>query len=92
MRQYKNDEIRNKIPYVYLMAGGLNAKSDLWPPRGRTKKSSIVKTFSLQLLVDFAEADPSLRPEIMPLLWEALERGTPAMRARAHKLVKKYKL
>ena len=55
-------------------------------------ESSIVKTFSLHLLVDFAEADPSLRPEVMPLLWDALERGTPAMRARARKLVKKYKL
>lgn len=55
-------------------------------------ESSIVKTFSLQLLVDFAAADESLRPEIMPLLWDALERGTPAMRARARKLIKKYKL
>ena len=55
-------------------------------------ESSIVKTFSLQLLADFAEADPALRPEVMPLLWDALERGTPAMRARARKLVKKYRL
>ena len=54
--------------------------------------SSIVKTFSLQLLVEFAEADPSLRPEVMPLLWNALDHGTPAMRARARKLMKKYKL
>ena len=55
-------------------------------------ESSIVKTFSLQLLVDFAEADACLRPEVTPLLWEALESGTPAMRARARKLMKKYKL
>ena len=55
-------------------------------------ESSIVKTFSLNLLVDFAEADAVLRPEVMPLLWAALERGTPAMRARARKLMKKYKL
>ena len=55
-------------------------------------ESSIVKTFSLQLLFDFAEADPALRPEVMPLLWDALERGTPAMRARARKLLKKYGL
>ena len=53
--------------------------------------SSIVKTFSLQLLVDFAEADASLRPEVMPILWNALNNGTPAMRARARKLIKKYK-
>ena len=55
-------------------------------------ESSIVKTFSLNLLVDFAEEDAGLRPEVMPLLWAALERGTPAMRARARKLMKKYKL
>ncbi len=55
-------------------------------------ESSIVKTISLNMLVNFAEADASLRPEIMPLLWDALERGTPAMRARARKLLKKYGL
>lgn len=54
--------------------------------------SSIVKTFSLQLLVEFAEADASLRPAVMPLLWNALDHGTPAMRARARKLIKKYKV
>lgn len=54
--------------------------------------SSIVKTFSLHLLVEFAEADESLRPTVMPLLWKALETGTPAMRARARKLMKRYRL
>lgn len=54
-------------------------------------ESSIVKTLSLHLLVDFAETDPRLRPEVMPLLWDALERGSPAMRARARKLMKKYR-
>ena len=55
-------------------------------------ESSIVKTFSLQLLVNLASTDESPRPEVMPLLWNALERGTPAMRARARKLLKKYGL
>lgn len=54
--------------------------------------SSIVKTLSLNLLADFAEADASLRPEVTRLLWEALERGTPAMRARARKLMKTHRL
>ena len=48
-------------------------------------ESSIVKTFSLELLTEFAEADEALRPEVLPLLWNALENGTPAMRARARK-------
>lgn len=55
-------------------------------------ESSIVKTFSLQVLADFSEKDDALRQEVVPLLWNALERGTPAMRARARKLLKKYKL
>lgn len=54
--------------------------------------SSIVKTFSLQLLVEFAEADACLRPKVMSLLWNALDHGTSAMRARARKLIKKYKV
>lgn len=55
-------------------------------------QSSIVKTFSLQALADFAEVYPALRSQVVPLLWDALENGTPAMRARARKLMRKYKL
>ena len=55
-------------------------------------ESSIVRTFSLQLLVDFAEKDVSLRQEVIPILWDALNNGTAAMRARARKLMKKYKI
>lgn len=53
-------------------------------------ESSIVKTFSLQLLADFAAEDEGLRNDVLPLLWTARERGTPAMRARARKLLKRY--
>ena len=55
----------------------------------RTVAASAVRPAFSQL---GAEADPALRPEVMPLLWDALERGTPAMRARARKLLKKYGL
>lgn len=55
-------------------------------------ESSIVKTFSLQLLADFAAEDEDLRNDVLPLLWAARERGTPAMRARARKLLKRYHL
>ncbi len=55
-------------------------------------ESSIVKTFSLQLLADFAAADESLRGDVLPILWAARERGTPAMHARARKLLKQYQL
>lgn len=55
-------------------------------------ESSIVKTFSLQLLADFAAEDEDLRGDVLPLLWTARDTGTPAMRARARKLLKRYHL
>lgn len=53
-------------------------------------ESSIVKTFSLQLMADLAAKEPTLQPEVLPQIWETLESGTPAMRAR--KLLRKYHL
>lgn len=54
--------------------------------------SSIVKTFSLQMLADFAEHMPGMRAEVMPLIWDASLNGTPAMKARARKLLKGYSI
>jgi hypothetical protein len=53
-------------------------------------RSSIVKTFALQGLADLARNDAGLRAKIKQLLEDALQSGTPAMRARARKLLKKY--
>jgi hypothetical protein len=50
--------------------------------------SSIVKTFALQGLTELAEADPSLHPEVREILEAAERAGTPAMKARARKLLK----
>jgi len=50
-------------------------------------RSSIVRTFALQGLADFAEHDPSMRPAVIELLREAARGGTPAMRARSRKLL-----
>jgi hypothetical protein len=52
-------------------------------------RSSIVKTFALQGLADLARNDPGLRPRVKQLLEDAVQSGTPAMRARARKLLKK---
>jgi hypothetical protein len=49
--------------------------------------SSIVKTFALQGLAELAKADRSLLPEIKETLEAAEHAGTPAMRARARKLL-----
>lgn len=53
-------------------------------------RSSIVKTFALQGLTDLAQNDPGLRSEIKHLLQNAARSGTPAMKARARMLLKKY--
>ncbi|HXY25850.1 MAG TPA: hypothetical protein VEI73_14435 [Candidatus Acidoferrum sp.] len=50
-------------------------------------RSSIVKTFALQGLADFAKQDPSLRPTVQETLRQAARNGTPAMKARSRKLL-----
>jgi len=50
-------------------------------------RSSIVKTFALQGLVDLAEGDASPRPSVIELLRESTKSGTPAMKARSRKLL-----
>ncbi|HKN76782.1 MAG TPA: hypothetical protein VJW94_16505 [Candidatus Acidoferrum sp.] len=52
-------------------------------------RSSIVKTFALQGLADLARDNAALRGNVKQLLEDAVQSGTPAMRARARKLLKK---
>lgn len=51
-------------------------------------RSSIVKTFALQGLADLARSEAGLRPRVKQLLEDAVQSGTPAMRARARKLLR----
>jgi hypothetical protein len=53
--------------------------------------SSIVKTFAMQALVDLAQDEPSLHLQVRDLLEQAIRAGTPAMKARARKRVKRFK-
>jgi hypothetical protein len=53
-------------------------------------RSSIVKAFALQGLTDLSQDDAPLRSKVKQLLEEALHSGTPAMRARARRLLKKF--
>ena len=52
-------------------------------------KSSIVKTFAMQSLADLASTDQRLKSQIRPLLEEFTQIGTPAMRARGRKILRK---
>ena len=52
-------------------------------------ESKIVKTFTMQALADFAQRDANLRPQIIELLKELTETGSPAMKSRGRKLLKK---
>lgn len=51
-------------------------------------RSSIVRTFALQGLADLARNDLALQSKVKQLLEAALQSGTPAMKARARKLLK----
>ena len=50
-------------------------------------KSGLNRTMAMQGLMDLSEGDAALRARVMPIVAEALEGGTPAMRARARKLI-----
>ncbi len=52
-------------------------------------ESKIVKTFTMQALADFAARDANLRPRVIELLKELVQTGSPAMKSRGRKLVKK---
>ncbi|UCG66210.1 MAG: hypothetical protein JSW12_04030 [Deltaproteobacteria bacterium] len=54
-----------------------------------TDKSSIVKTFSIQALVDLADNDTDLRRRVIPLLDELMRTGSPAMKTRGRKLLER---
>lgn len=51
-------------------------------------QSKIVKTFAMQAMADLARHDPALKPEVIPVLKELTETGSPAMRSRGRKLLK----
>ena len=50
-------------------------------------RSNIVKTFAMQALADFAINDVTLRRKLLPQFQEFAQKGSPAMRARARKLI-----
>jgi hypothetical protein len=49
--------------------------------------SGLNRTMALQALMDLSENDVALRTRVMPIAREFLEGGTPAMKARARKLL-----
>ncbi len=51
-------------------------------------RSSIVKTFAIQGLVELARGDPNLQSEMVDLLGQFCRIGTRAMKARSRKLLK----
>jgi hypothetical protein len=49
--------------------------------------SGLNRTMAMQALMDLSGEDAGLRGRVMVIVREALEGGTPAMRARARKLL-----
>jgi len=52
-----------------------------------TDRSSIVRTFAMQALVDIAKDAPTLMPAVRRRIIKLTNTGTPAMRARGRKLL-----
>jgi hypothetical protein len=52
-------------------------------------RSSIAKIFALQGLADLAQSDPAMGAAVIEILREAARSGTPAMKARSRKLLRK---
>jgi hypothetical protein len=49
--------------------------------------SRLNRTMAMQALMDLSEQDAALRARVMPIVVEFVENGTPAMKARARKLL-----
>ena len=52
-------------------------------------KSGLNRTMAMQALMDLSAEDAKLRVRVEPIVREFLNNGTPAMRARAKRLLKK---
>jgi hypothetical protein len=50
-------------------------------------KSGLNRTMAMQALMDLSVGDKALRAGVMPFVLEFVEEGTPAMRARARRLL-----
>ena len=50
-------------------------------------RSSIVKTFALQGLVDLVKDEPGIRSRVIDILCQVTRHSTPAMKARSRKLL-----
>lgn len=55
-------------------------------------RSSIVRTFTLQALTDIAQQDTSLLASVLDLIRDTAKTGTPAMRARSRKLLRRLEI
>jgi HEAT repeat protein len=54
-------------------------------------ESKIVQTFALQGLADLSASDPKLRRKLLPLIEHLQHSGSAAVRARARKLLRRFK-
>lgn len=92
--QINQQEVRWHVAQMFcrLELNGHDRKAVLQILLGYLRdESKIVKTFSMQALADLAEGDVSLRPQVTDLLEELTRTGSPAMKSRGRKLLKKLK-
>lgn len=77
-------QILSRLPLTPAQNG---AATD-WLFERLADQSPFTRTFALQALADLAVQDPALRSRVLPFAQRFAETGTPAMQARARKLLK----
>lgn len=79
------------LPRLSVTANERAAAVDILYEYLKDPSSSIVRTFAMQGLADFARQDRRLMERVKPMIDELTETGAPAMRARGRKLLKQLK-
>lgn len=75
------------LPRLDLNPAEVGKMADLME-RSLEHKSSIVRTFAMQALVDLITFDEKLRPSVTGIIERLTETGSAAMKARGRKLLK----
>lgn len=77
------------LPRLDLSTGKRNVARDILFDYLRDS-SSIVKTFAMQAIAELTQKDKALAAGVLPMIRQLTEIGTPAMRARGRKIVRKW--
>lgn len=75
------------MPGLPMTDDQLRRAAAVWREDFYNSDSSIVKTFSLQAMYDISKKNPDVQALFDEMVADALDKGTPAMKSRARKLL-----